>query len=202
MQRLLLSQILRWRCSGGPGQGQKRKEREAVRDRTTRWENTQNRGENYSQPGRQSIGIGRQERGGEERKGKGREARERGPYDPRKGRCYAGHVSWAWLPVSCSFQGCLWEQHLGREPLSEAWEKQIREWVRRDRGGEAAPTGSQGIRGEGSRGARGRAGTRGHVRLREDSLSRLAPGALGEPSYHLHERALPSSRLRLPPWPA
>lgn len=48
-----------------------------MRDRTTRWENTQNRGGNYSQPGRQYIGIGRQERGREEREGKGREAKER-----------------------------------------------------------------------------------------------------------------------------
>lgn len=48
-----------------------------MRDRTTRWENTQNRGGDHSQPRRQSIGIGRQERGGEEREGKGREARER-----------------------------------------------------------------------------------------------------------------------------
>lgn len=75
----------------------------------------------------------------------------------------------------------------------------------RDREGETAPTGSQGIRGESSRGARGReegTGRGGHVRLREDALSGLAPGALRIPSYHLHEWALPSSRLRLPPWPA
>lgn len=63
-------------------------------------------------------------------------------------------------------------------PLSEAWEKQVREWVRCDQGGETAPTGSHDI------GEEGRGGKKGPAEEAQESW------------------ALSFSRLGLSPWPA
>lgn len=82
-------------------------------------------------------------------------------------------------------------------PLSEAWEKQVREWVRCDEGGETAPPGSHDIREEGRGGKKGPA-----EEAQAEGRLPLWAGPWGS-SCHLQERwALSFSRLRLSPWPA
>lgn len=164
----------------------------------------QNRGGRHSQSERQSTREGMQEgeeeRQSKEQKGKVKNMDGEGHRVPgRDGAMQGAGVGL----VSCTLG--LPGLSLGIAPtmglpLSVAWEKQVPEWVRRDRGGQRAPTGNPGPGREGSRG-----GGRGEGTSRPcqatSQLASVAPVAPVAPLCHLYEWALPSSRLKLHPTP-